>query len=249
MVRFAQRLPVRKPNKGEVLVTRLLLLLTLLAGLALSSAPLAAAQEGEEDVDVTAIAETVLAADPEALVEALVDPPADADLPEGFLNPPDGTPANADLAENFQIPESEFPDAVGSINFPFDTDAEVIPGLVSAGYLNYVVLEEEITDEQLDEFRQGVEEGLGTPDAAIQSSVEDLTVGGVDGLLISVVTTQESVSAVVQLVVLPVGNTFVIGTALVADQGEVDQDEVQTFAEDLTLTGAEHLGMVAEGAQ
>ena len=229
-------------------MTRLLLLFTLLAGLALSSAPLVAAQEAEEDVDVTAIAETVLAADPEALVEALVDPPAAADLPEGFLSPPDGTPANADLAENFQIPASEFPDAVGSINFPFDTDAEVIPGLISAGYLNYVVLEEEITDEQLNEFRQGVEEGLGTPDPAIQTSVEDITVGGVDGLRFSVVTSQSNVSAVVQLVTIPVGNTFVIGTAVIADQGEVDQEEVLTYAEDLALAGTEYLGTVAEDA-
>lgn len=228
---------------------RLLLFLTILFGLVLSSAPLAAAQTEEEEVDVAAVAETVLETDPEALVEALVDPPADEDLPEGFLSPPDGTPANADLAESFQLPASEFPDTIGSINFPFDTDAEVIPGLVSAGYLNYIVAEEEITDEQLEEFRKGAEEGLGTPDPAIQSSVEDITVGGVDGLLISVVTTQNNVSAVVQLVTLPVGNTFVIGTALVADQGEIDPDEVQTYAKDLTLAGVEHLGTVAEEAQ
>lgn len=230
-------------------MTRLMLLLTILVGLVVSSAPLAAAQDEEEDVDVAAIAETVLEADPEALVEALVDPPADEDLPVGFLSPPDGTPANADLAESFQIPDSEFPGTIGSVNFPFDTDSEEIPGLVSAGYLNYVIGEEEITDEQLDEFREGAEEGLGTPDPAIQSSVEDITVGGVDGLLISVVTTQDNVSAVVQLVTLPVGNTFVIGTAVVADQGDVDPDEVQTYAEDLTLAGVDHLGTVAEEAR
>ncbi len=230
-------------------MTRLLLLLTLLASLVLSSAPLAAAQEEDEEIDVAAIAETVLDVDPEALVEALVDPPADDDLPEGFVSPPDGTPANADLAESFQIPESEFPEAIASVSFPFDTDPEVVPGLVSAGYLNYVVLEEEITDEQLDEFREGAEEGLGTPEPGIESSVEDITVGGVDGLLISAVTTQDNVSAVVQLVALPVGNTFVIGTAVVADQEEIDPAEIQTYAEDLTLAGAEYLGTVAEEAR
>ena len=230
-------------------MTRLLLLLTLLTGLVLSSAPLAAAQDEEEDVDLAAIGETVLAADSEALVEALVDPPADEDLPEGFLSPPDGTPANADLAESFQLPASEFPEAVGSVTFPFDTDAEVIPGLISAGFLNYVIGEEEITDEQLDEFRQGAEEGIGTPEPGMQTSVEDITVGGVDGVLISFETEQDNISVAVQLVAVPVGNTFVIGTAVVADQGEVDADAVLTYAEDLTLAGAEHLGTVAEDAQ
>ena len=230
-------------------MTRLLLLLTLLTGLVLSSAPLAAAQDEEEDVDLAAIGETVLAADSEALVEALVDPPADEDLPEGFLSPPDGTPANADLAESFQLPASEFPEAVGSVTFPFDTDAEVIPGLISAGFLNYVIGEEEITDEQLDEFRQGAEEGIGTPEPGMQTSVEDITVGGVDGVLISFETEQDNISVAVQLGAVPVGNTFVIGTAVVADQGEVDADAVLTYAEDLTLAGAEHLGTVAEDAQ
>lgn len=229
-------------------MTRLTLVLAVLFGIVLSTAPVAAAQD--EEVDVAAISETVLDADPEALVEGLTDPPADEDLPEGFINPPSGTPENADLAESFQLPASEFPGSIGSVNFPFDTDPDVIPGLISAGYLNYVVSDEEITDEQIEAFKQGAEEGLtATPDPAIETSVEDITVGEVDAVLISVVTEQNNVSAVVQLIALPVGNTFVIGTALVADQGEVDADEVQAYAEELTLAGVAHLGEVAEDAQ
>jgi hypothetical protein len=224
-----------------------MLVFAMLFGLSLSTAPLAAAQG--EDVDIAAVSETVLEAEPEALVEGLAEPPADEDLPEGFLNPPSGTPENADLAESFELPVSEFEGAVGSVNFPFDTDPEVIPGLISAGYLNYIVTEEEITDGQLEEFKTGAEEGLGTPDASIESSVEDITVGDTDGVLITVVTTQDDASAVVQLVALPVGNTFVIGTALVADEGEIDAADVQTLAEDLTVAGVAHLGIVAEDAQ
>lgn len=224
-----------------------MLVFAMLFGLSLSTATLAAAQG--EDVDIAAVSETVLEAEPEALVEGLAEPPADEDLPEGFLNPPSGTPENADLAESFELPVSEFEGAVGSVNFPFDTDPEVIPGLISAGYLNYIVTEEEITDGQLEEFKTGAEEGLGTPDASIESSVEDITVGDTDGVLITVVTTQDDASAVVQLVALPVGNTFVIGTALVADEGEIDAADVQTLAEDLTVAGVAHLGIVAEDAQ
>jgi hypothetical protein len=224
-----------------------MLVFAMLFGLSLSTAPLAAAQG--EDIDIAAVSETVLDAEPEALVEGLAEPPADEDLPEGFLNPPNGTPENADLAESFELPVSEFEGAVGSVNFPFDTDPDVIPGLISAGYLNYIVAEEEITDDQLEEFKTGAEEGLGTPDASIESSVEDITVGDTDGVLITVVTTQDDASAVVQLVALPVGNTFVIGTALVADEGEIDAADVQTLAEDLTVAGVAHLGIVAEDAQ
>ena len=179
----------------------------------------------------------------------MAEPPADEDLPESFLNPPSGTPANADLAESFELPTSDIEGAIGSVNFPFDTDPEVIPGLISAGYLNYIVVEDEITDDMLEDFKTGAEEGLGTPAAGIESTVEDITVGDTDGVLITVVTTQSGASAVVQLVALPVGNTFVIGTALVADQGEIDPADVQTHAEDLTLAGVAYLGTVAEGAQ
>jgi len=224
-----------------------MLLFAMLFGLSLSTAPMVVAQA--EDVDVAAVSESVLEADPEALVEGLAEPPADEDLPEGFLNPPSGTPANADLAESFELPTSDIEGAIGSVNFPFDTDPEVIPGLISAGYLNYIVVEDEITDDMLEDFKTGAEEGLGTPAAGIESTVEDITVGDTDGVLITVVTTQSGASAVVQLVALPVGNTFVIGTALVADQGEIDPADVQTHAEDLTLAGVAYLGTVAEGAQ
>lgn len=225
-----------------------MLVLAMLFGVVLTTAPLAAAQD--EEVDVTAISETVLDADPEALVEGLEEPPADEDLPEGFINPPSGTPENADLAESFELPTSEFPGAVGSVNFPFDTDPDVIPGLISAGHLNYIVTDDEITDDMLEDFKKGAEEELAdATDESIEATVEDITVGETDGVLITVVTTQEGASAVVQVVALPVGNTFVIGTALVADQEEIDADEVQTHAEELTLAGVAHLGTVAEDAQ
>lgn len=225
-----------------------MLVLAMLFCFVLSTAPMVAAQA--EDVDVAAVSEAVLDADPEALVEGLEEPPADEDLPEGFINPPSGTPANADLAESFELPTSEIDGAIGSVNFPFDTDPEVIPGLVSAGYLNYIVIDEEITDDQLEDFKTGAEEGLAeSSDASIESTVEDITVGDTDGVLITVVTSQSGASAVVQLVALPVGNTFVIGTALVADQEEVDPADVQTHAEELTLAGVAHLGAVAEDAQ
>jgi hypothetical protein len=224
---------------------RLLLVFAMLFGLLLTTAPLAAAQN--DDVDVAEVGEAVLDADPETIVEGLENPPDDDQLPEGFINPPDGTPENEELGAAFELPVSDLEGSIASVNFAFDTDPDVIEGLISAGYLNYVVLEDEVTDDMLEEFKSGAEEGMeNNTDESIEFAIEDIEVGGADAVLITVTTTDEGASAVVQMVAVPVGNAFVIGTALVADQEEVDAAAVQTHAEDLTLAGVEYLGTLAE---
>lgn len=225
---------------------RLLLVFAMVFGIVLATAPLATAQT--EDVDVAEVGEAVLEADPESLVDGLESPPEDDQLPEGFINPPSGTPENEDLGAAFELPVSDLEGSLASVNFAFDTDPEVIEGLISAGYLNVVVLEDEVTDDMLEDFKTGAEEGMeSNTDEDIEFAVEDIEVGGADAVLITVTTTDASASAVVQMVAVPVGNTFVIGTALVADEEEVDAAAVQTHAEDLTLAGVEYLGTLAEG--
>lgn len=226
---------------------RLLLVFAMLFGIVLTTAPLAAAQS--DDVDVAGVAESVLDADPEALVEGLEAPPADEDLPEGFINPPSGTPANEEIGEAFALPVSELEGSIASVNFAFDTDPDIIEGLLSGGYLNYVVLEEEVTEEDLDEFKSGAEQGMEeAADDTVEFALEDIEIGGSEAVLITVTTTESGASAVVQMVAVPVGNTFVVGTVLVADQEEVDAASVQTYAEDLTLAGIGYLGTLAEDA-
>ena len=80
-------------------------------------------------------------------------------------------------------------------------------------------------------------------------SIRSTDLGGVEAVVITVVTEEAGVSAVVQMVAVPVGTTLVIGTALVADEGAVDPEEVLPFAEELTLAGVAHLETVAEDAQ
>ncbi len=224
---------------------RLLLVIALLFGIVLTTAPLAAAQTDE--VDVAEIGETVLDADPETIVEGLEEPPADEDLPEGFINPPDGTPENAELGAAFELPVSDLEGSLASVNFAFDTDPEEIEGLISSGYLNYVVLEDEVTSAMLEEFRDGAEQEVeSNADDSLDFSVEDIELGGVDAVLISITTTDAGASAVVQMIAVPVGNAFVVGTVLVADQEEIDPATVQGYAEDLTLAGVEYLGTLAE---
>lgn len=224
---------------------RLMLVFAMLFGIVLTTAPLAVAQDAE--VDVAEIGETVLAADPEALVEGLESPPEDDQLPEGFINPPSGTPANQEISEAFTSEVSSFEDTLATVNFTFDTDPEVVPGELSTGILTYVVLEEEVTEDVFDDYKAGLEEGISTPVAGTETSVEDLEVGGVEGALATFNQSDGSTSAVVQLLSVPVGNTIVIGTVVSGSQDEIDPEEVQTNAEDLTLAGIEYLGTLAEG--
>jgi hypothetical protein len=229
----------------------------MLFGLVLTSASAVAAQStpttGDAspvatDVDIAAISEAVLEADPETLVEALATPPDDSDLPEGFLNPASGTPENADLVDAFTSEIAEIEGTVGNVNQAFDTDPSVVPGLISAGVLTYIVTDEEITSDDLDDFEEGAGGGFEGEAAGSEGSVDRITVGDTDAVLITVSTEESGVTAVVQIVALPVGNTMVIGTVVVADQGEVLPDDVLPFAEELTLAGASHLGTVAEDA-
>lgn len=223
---------------------RLMLVFAMLLGFTLTAAPLAVAQD--EEVDVAEISETVLAADPDALLEGLESPPEDDQLPEGFVNPPSGTPANQEISEAFTSEVSEFDDTIATINFTFDTDPEVVPGEVSTGILTYIVLAEEVTEDVFDEYKSGLEESIATPVADTETSVEDVEVGGVEGVLVTFNQSDASTSAVVQLLSVPVGNTIVIGTVVSGSQEELDPAEIQTNAEELTLAGIEYLGTLAE---
>lgn len=242
-------------------MSRLILVCTFLFGMMLASSGVVTGQETATDVDVAAIGEAVLEADPETYATGLETPPDDAILPEGFVNPASGVPENAEIIEQFTGAIGDIEGTVATVNHGFDTDPEIVSGLISAGILTYIVTDEEITADDLDEFEEGASEGLvtATPDAAAgdatpaglspQGAVERIDIGGVEAVVITVGVEQGGVSVVVQIVAVPVGNTMAIGTVLIADQEAVDQEEVLGFAEALTLAGVEHIGTVAEGAQ
>lgn len=220
----------------------------------------ATAQGTDTDVDIAAVGEAVLAAEPDAFATRLETPPDDALLPEGFLNPPSGEAENAEIIEQFAGAIGEIEGSVATINHGFDTDPDVVTGLISAGILTYIVTEDEITADDLDNYEAGASEGLaaGTPEAGSeatpmglvpQGSVERIDIGGAEAVVLTVGIEQGGITILVQVVAVPVGNTMAIGTVLIADQDAVDQEEVRGFAEALTLAGVEHIGTVAEGAQ
>lgn len=239
---------------------RLLLVFTFLLGAVLTTSGIVAAQE--TDIDIAAVSEVVLAADPDAVAAGLETPPDDADLPEGFLNPPSGIPENADVIEDFTGGIGDVEGTIGNVSHAFDTDTSVVPGSMSSGVISYLVDDEEITPDDFSEFEDDLRQEFeiatpdsendiddATPSSAPQRSVDRIDLGGLEAVVITVVTEEAGISAVVHLVAVPVGHTLVIGTALVADQGTVDPDDVLPFAEALTLAGVAYLATVAEDAQ
>lgn len=246
---------------------KFLLLLAMATSLTFATAPLAMAQG---DVDVEAAAEAVLNADQDALMAALETPIPDEDLPEGFSNAAYVDPETAS-AEEGALPASDLEGAEGSVAYTVDFDpadlasagaAQASPqaGGFSIGLasLNYVFMGEEITLDDLEEFKAGAEEALAeeagieaSPEAgavAPVAAVEDIQVGGVDGVLITYLINEEGVQSVVQMVAIPVGNTVVISLAVQAGT-EVDADAVLAASEDLALAGVDYLGTVAESVQ
>jgi hypothetical protein len=234
-------------------MARLLPVLALVLGLIFSSTLAVSAQIKDaaapaDDIDIPGIGELALDADTDALLEGLEEPPDDRDLPEGFFNPPSGVPANADVVEAFAIPVDELDGALGSFSHAFDTDGTVIAGLLSAGVINYIVVDAEITERELDDFEEGAAGGLDTGDEGLTGTVGRVDVAGQDAVVITVELEDAGIFGAVQVIALPVGNTLVIGTVVVADVGEVDADDVYDHAEALTLAGVSHVGEVAEDA-
>lgn len=203
----------------------------------------------ENNLEITEIGDYAMAVDPEVLAAALEIPPQNAILPEGFSNPVLGEPKNADVIEQFTDELGQVQGSIATIHHGFDTDPEIVNGLISAGILTYIVSDQEITSEALEEFEDGVDEGLADGNSSISGTsgtVQSIVVGGVEATAITFSLEQDGINVVVQIVAVPVGNVMTVGTAFIADQGNVEADLVRVFAEDLALAGADELGQTAQ---
>ena len=245
------------------MVRTMLLVLSMLMGVVFSTSPLASAQE---DVDIQAVSETVLGAEAEALLTGLETPIADADLPAGFSAAEFVDPDQA-TGEEGVIPAEDLDGTLGSVAYmigyePSATDDAVASpesgaAPLSFGFssLNYVVFEDELGPEELEEFKAGVEEGIAgesaaTPaagEASENATVEDITVGDTDAVLLTYIIEEEGVQSVVQMVAVPVGNVMVMSMVVLAAES-VDADALRADAESLALSGVDYLGTVAESA-
>lgn len=222
---------------------RLIALVALILTFVLAG-PAVAAQDA---ADLEAISEMVLATDSADLVTALEEPITDRDLPGGFLAPVDGVPENAEIINAFVDGMGDLGGVATPVNQGLDTDPELIPGLLSTAVITYMVAEQEITNDDLEDFANGVEEGL-TEDPTMEGVVEQVELFDSEAVLTTLTLEQEGVFVVVQMLAIPVGSTMVVGTLLTADQAEVDSTDILPLTEDLTVAGVEYLGTAAEAA-
>ena len=221
----------------------LVALLTLVLAL-IFTGPAASAQDA---ADLEAIAEVVLATDQADLVAALEEPITDSDLPGGFLAPVNGVPENADIIDAFVSGMGDLGGVATPVNQGLDTDPKLIPGLLSTAVITYMVTEEEITEDDLADFADGVEEGLAD-DPTMEGTVEQVELFDSEAVLSTLTLEQDGIFVVVQMLAIPVGSTMVVGTLLSADQTEVDSTDILPLTEDLTVAGVEYLGTAAEAA-
>ncbi len=245
------------------MMRRFLLVLTMLMGVVFATAPLASAQT---DVDIEQVSETVLSADTDALLTGLETPMDDEALPEGFSEAAFAAPGDA-TAEEGVLPTEDLEGTLGTIAYTVSYDPSAsgspeaetddsasTPALddlsgLSFGFasLNYIVFEDELTSDDLEDFKSGAEEGIASEDEGT-ATVEDITVGDTDAVLLTYVIEEEGVQSVVQMVAVPVGNVMVMSMTVLAAE-TVDADQLRVASEDLALAGIDHLGVVAEDAQ
>jgi len=234
---------------------KFILLFAMIASLSFAASPVAMAQDS---VDLDAIGDTVLDADIDQLIAGMETPMSDDELPDGFSNAVFQDP-DAATGDSGIIPTSDLDGSEGSVAYAVDWDptsvastpgAEASPEGISfavrIGTLNYIFVGEEITGDDLDDFRDGVQQGAES--TGDEATVETIQVNGKDAVLMTYVLEEDGIQSVVQMIALPVGNVMV--TAMLVEAGEtVDADNVRTNAEALVVSGAEYLGSVAEQAQ
>ena len=201
------------------------------------------------EVDVAAVAETALDADLDALMTAMEEPMTDDALPEGFSNATFVDPATAG-AEDLALPAEDLDFADGSVAYNVDYAPESQGMVIGFSSLNYVFVDEEITEDDMADFAEGASQGLEEDSTGAEMAVEDIEINGVTGTLISYELAEEGIVSVVQMIALPVGNTMVLGMVVAAsDDPSLDGDAVLADAENLVLAGVDHLGVAAEDAQ
>ena len=125
----------------------------------------------------------------------------------------------------------------------------MIEGLVSAGVVNYIVSDSEISEEEFSGFELSVATSIrDNLQPGMAGDVERIPLADAEALLISVVLQGSGTFGLVFMVAVPVGSTIVIGTVVVLSSGGMDSVAVLEHAVLLTLTGVAHLGDVAANA-
>jgi hypothetical protein len=230
---------------------KLMMFVALIAGLMMVASPVAAQTPAADfaDVEVETIAATTLDADLDALITGMEEPMVDADLPEGFSNAEFVDPEAAGEMD-LVLPTEDLEFSEGSVAYNVDYEPDTTGLAIGLSSLNYIFVDGEISEDDMDDFREGATQGLEEDTTGADVAVEDIEINGVTGVLISYELEEEGITSIVQMIALPVGNTMVLGMVVAAsDDPQLNGGQILTDAENLVLAGVDHLGAVAEDAQ
>lgn len=227
---------------------KLTMLLSLILGLMLVSSPVSAQGTPEADstdVDIQAIAETTLSADLDTMIENLQVPIPDSDLPERFSSAEYVDPTEV-TDEDLVLPMEDIAFAEGGVGFNVDYDPQANGLAIGMSSLNFILVDGEISDEDMEDFKDGAS-GDGEDEDLV---IEDIEINGVDGVLISVEIEEDGIISIVQMIAVPVGNTMVLSMVVAAsDDPTLDSRTVRADADRLLFAGIAHLSAAADRAQ
>lgn len=235
---------------------KLMVLVSLVVGLMLASSPISAqgTPTGSpaadfSNTDIESIAESALSADLDTLMANLETPIDDADLPENFSAAEYVDPATA-TDEDLVLPVEDLAFSEGSAAYNVSYEPVTNGFSIGLSSLNYIFVDGEITEDDMDEFREGASQGLEDDASGAEVAIEDIEVNGVPAILISYELEEEGIISIVQMIAIPVGNTMVLSMVVAAsDDPALNAGTVRTDAENLLLAGITHLGAAAEDAQ
>ena len=231
---------------------KIVLVFALITSLLLASMPVAAQGTPEADfsgVDIEAVAEAALDADLDNLITGMEEPMDESALPGGFTAPAFIDPETA-TSEDLVLPADDLEFSEGSVAYNIEYEPDTTGFSIGLSSLNYAFVDGEITEDDMEDFKEGATEGLEEDASGAEMSVEDIPINGVDAVLISYELVEEDILSVVQMVAMPVGNTMVMSMVVAAsDDLDMNKEQVRTDAENLLLSGVQHLGTVAEAAQ
>lgn len=195
------------------------------------------------------ISAAVLNANTDDLVTALEAVPTDAELPSGFTVPADGVADNAEVVDAFSGALGDLGDGTVSVVHGINTDPSIVEGTLSAAMITYLVVEDEITDDDLVNFADGLESGF-QPDPATgvtDGAVDEIELFDSNAIVATLQMEQLGAFVTVQMMAIPVGNVMVVSTIVVANTAVTDPQDIMPLSENLTIASVMYLGDVVDG--
>ncbi len=237
---------------------RMFIFFSVIVSLMLASTSTIAAQTSA--LDVPAIAKSVLSADPSALLDGLQTPMRNQALPDGFSDAEyrditgTSTPeAGTDTSKECLYDATGLP-VEGAIGYSLTVDVQRLKATDACASVTYLVFKEsDLGSTPLKDYRKGIEEsiaGQATPTASNPNGaiLTDTVISGAEAVLLTYVDNNNSF-AVSQTLGLPIGTVFVITVVAIGDKTRVNAEQVESYANELTVAAINHLGTIADGAQ